>query len=180
MTKDEVIAVLKILKTSYPRFYANMTKDEMISTIDLWTEMFEHENPALVAAAVKNLINTFKWPPTIADIKEHMYKLTEQDTDTPIELYNSIKKAISNSNYNSFKEFEKLPELCKKFVGTPSQLKEWALDPNFNDGVLRGQFLKQFEILKQREKDNKLMLPETKQIVQDLLNNTSHTQNLLN
>lgn len=179
MNRDEIVAILGTLKTAYPKFYAEMTKQEMYNTIDLWTEMFAHENPALVVAAVKNLINTFKWPPTIADIKEEMYKLTEKDNEAPIEIWNKIKSAIRNSGYNSYEEFQKLPEVARKFVGSPNQLREWALDIDYNDSVVKGQFFKQIEIIQKREKDSKLMLPEVKDIVDKLANDMDVTK-LLN
>lgn len=179
MNRDEIVAILGTLKTAYPRFYAEMSKQEMFNTIDLWTEMFSHENPALVVAAVKNLINTFKWPPTIADVKDEMYKLTTTEEESPMDLWNLIKKAVRNSAYNSYEEFQKLPEAAKKFVGSPNQLKEWALDIDYNDSVVKGQFLKQIEIIQKREKDSKLMLPEVKDIVQQLSSNMDATK-LLN
>lgn len=179
MSRDEIVAILGTLKTAYPKFYAEMTKQEMFNTIDLWTEMFAHENPALVVAAVKNLINTFKWPPTIADIKEEMYKLTETKDETPIELWNTIKGAIRNSAYNSYEEFQKLPEVAKKFVGSPNQLREWAISTDYNDSVVKGQFFKQIEILQKREKDSKLMLPQVRDIVQTLISSVDNEQKLL-
>lgn len=179
MNRDEVITILGVLKTSYPRFYAGMTKEEMYNTIDLWSEMFAHESPHLVVTAVKNLINTFKFPPTIADVKEEMYKLTNQENQSPIEIWNLIKKAIRNSGYYSYEEFQKLPEIAQKFVGSPNQLKEWALDIDFNDGVVKGQFLKQIEILKQREKEDKMMLPEAKTLLQQLKGAVAKDINLL-
>lgn len=179
MTRDEVVAILGTLKTAYPKFYAEMSKQEMFNTIDLWTEMFAHERTDLVVAAVKNLINTFKWPPTIADIKEEMYKLTDTETEAPIELWNKIKSAIRNSAYNSYDEFQKLPEEAKTFVGSPNQLREWALATDYNDGVVKGQFLKQIEVIQKRKKDSKLMLPEVKNIVQQLSSNMDATK-LLN
>lgn len=179
MTRDEVVAILGTLKTAYPRFYTDMSKQEMMNTIDLWTEMFAHEDARLVTVATKNLINTFKWVPTIADIKEEMYKLTETKNETPIELWNCIKKAIRNSAYNSYEEFQKLPEAAKTFVGSPNQLREWALSTDYNDGVVKGQFLKQVEVIQKREKDNKLMLPQVKNIVEQLTSNMDATK-LLN
>lgn len=179
MTRDEIVVILGTLKTAYPKFYSEMSKQEMFNTIDLWTEMFAHEKTELVVAAVKNLINTFKWPPTIADVKEEMYKLIEHEKETPIELWNMIKKAIRNSGYNSYEEFQKLPEVAQKFVGSPNQLREWALSVDYNDGVVKGQFFKQIEIIQKREKDNKLMLPQVKEIVQNLLSSVDNEQKLL-
>ena len=179
MDREQIIAILKVLKTAYPKFYVDMTKEEMLNTIDLWTEMFAHENPALVVAAVKNLINSFKWPPTIADIKEEMYKLTDTREESPIEMWNVIQKAIQKSAYYSHEEFEKLPEIAQKFVGSPRQLREWALSEDFNEGVEKSLFLKQYEVLIKREKDSKLMLPQVKSVIQQLSSNMDATK-LLN
>lgn len=179
MTRNDVIKIFIVLRTAYPNFYKDMKKEDLEATIDLWTEMFAHENPQLVVAAAKNLINTFKWPPTIADIKEEMYKLTQTETETPIEIWNKIKSAMGRAGYYANEEFEKLPEVAKKFVGSPNQLREWALSIDYNDGVVKGQFLKQYEILKKREKDNKLMLPEVRNITKHLISNMDATK-LLN
>lgn len=179
MTKNDVVKIFIVLRTAYPNFYKEMKKEDLEATIDLWTEMFAHENPALVVAAVKNLINTFKWPPTIADVKDEMYKLTQTETETPVEMWNKIKAAMSRASYYAQEEFDKLPEVAKKFVGSPNQLREWALSVDYNDGVTKGQFFKQYEILKQREKDNKLMLPSTQKLIKNLLNDTSFSQKLL-
>lgn len=179
MTRNDVVKIFIVIRTAYPNFYKDMKKEELDTTIDLWTEMFAHENTQLVVAAVKNLINTFKWPPTIADIKEEMYKLTEVETETPIEIWNKIKSAIGRAGYYAAEEFEKLPEVAKTFVGSPRQLREWALSIDYNDSVVKGQFLKQYEVLKKREKDNKLMLPQVKELTKQLMSNMDATK-LLN
>lgn len=165
MNREQVIAILGTLKTAYPRFYADMTKQTMLETIDLWTEMFKDDNPMLVTVAVKNLITSFKFPPTIADVKDKMYELSKVETETPVEIWNAIKKAIRRSSYYATEEFEALPEVAKKFVGSPAQLKEWAIASDFNDGVVKGQFLKQIEIIREREKAEKMMLPETREVI---------------
>lgn len=179
MTRNDVVKIFIVIRTAYPNFYKDMKKEDLEATIDLWAEMFAHENTQLVVAATKNLINSFKWPPTIADIKEEMYKLTEVETETPIEIWNKIKSAIGRAGYYAAEEFERLPEVAKTFVGSPKQLREWALSEDYNDGVVKGQFLKQYEVLKKREKDNKLMLPQVKELTRQLMSNMDATK-LLN
>lgn len=176
MTKNDVVKIFIVIRTAYPNFYREMKKEDLEATINLWTEMFAHENTQLVVAAVKNLINTFKWPPTIADVKDEMYKLTQTETETPVEMWNKIKSAMSRASYYAQEEFDKLPEVAKRFVGSPNQLREWALSVDYNDGVTKGQFFKQYEILKQREKDNKLMLPEVRNIAKQLANSMGATK----
>lgn len=173
MSREEIIMILGIIRTAYPRFYANMSNEEIDQTINLWTEMFAEENPQLVILTVKKLITNLEFPPTIADVKKAVYKMTDK-TDSNTDLWNAIKKAIRNSAYNYVNEFEKLPDLAKKFVGSPVQLREWALDEEYNDSVVKGQFLKQIEILKEREKDQKTMSQELK----DFLNQYNNTKYL--
>lgn len=166
MTREQTIEIFKVLKLAYPTFYKDMTRDEAESTIALWTQMFKNDDPTIVIATVKSLITTFKWPPTIADVKEEMDKLTNNEEESPIELWNRLRKALSNSIYGSNEEYNKLPPIVKKFVGSPNQLRNWAIDENFNEGVLRGQFLKQLEILQEREKEDRMIPFELRQMIQ--------------
>lgn len=170
MSRKEIIDILGILKVAYPRFYANMTKDEAEKTINLWCEMFKNDVPELVAIAVKKLIIELQYPPTIADIKSTMYKLVDKTEDNT-DLWNRFLKALKNSGYNSKTEFEKLPEIVQRFVGSPERLRDYAMmDLNTVNTVVKGQFLKQIDSLKVKQKEN-LMLPrETKDIIEALSN----------
>ena len=140
------------MQTSYPRFYQNMTSDELMRACDLWTEMFAEDDVELVAVAVKQLLTTLEFPPTIADVKKEIKKLSEviQGETTGVDEWNLISKAIKNSGYNSVEEFDKLPPIAKRFVGSPRQLRDWAISSEYNEGVVRGQFLKQRDTLKER------------------------------
>lgn len=173
MTKQETTMILGVLKTSYPNFYKDMDRRQMLDTIELWSEMFANEDLEIVEIAVKSLINTLRFPPTIADIKDQIYKLQNNEQEDVMDLYSKLKKAISNGIYGASEEFKKLPPIVQKFVGSPNQLREWSMDENFNDGVLRGQFAKQVEIIRQREKEEKMMLPEVKEVINNLLEKTN-------
>ena len=180
MTRDETVTILGILKTSYPNFYKDMSKSEMYNTIAIWSEMFENDDLRLVKVAVKELVQTLKFPPTIADIKQKMYELTNQET-LPTELWAKLKKAISNSAYHSEEEFEKLPEECKLFIRNPRQLKELSQnDAEINNTVVKGQFLKQIETIQKRIKEDKQMLPETKEFKRMALSVGQDVSGLLN
>jgi len=70
VTRQEALAVLAILKTAYPTFYKNYSKEDINSAVDLWATMFADDPAHIVTEAVKSLICTLKYPPTIADVKE--------------------------------------------------------------------------------------------------------------
>lgn len=161
MKRDEVIAILGILKIAYPRFYANITKEEAEQTITLWQEMFADCDVESVKIAVKNLINTFQFPPTIADVKNELYKLYQGNEKQDVELWNELKSAIRNGIYYSDEIFPKLSKELQLFLGNPASLKELSMmDIEEIDTVQKGIFLKQMPILKQREKEKQMMLPE--------------------
>lgn len=163
MTRDETTLILAILKTSYPNYYKDLTSEEVLNVIDLWTEMFSEDDVNLVKIAVKEVIKTSVYPPAIAAIKNKIYDIQNLDDKEPIELWNKLKGAISNSIYHSQEMFEGLPEECKIFIGSPARLKEYAMgDAEVNNTVVKGQFLKQIESIKKRKKDDKMMLPETR------------------
>ncbi len=164
MNREEVIKVLAFLKVAYPSFYKNMRREEAEETINLYREMFADCDFKVVAVIVKEWIQSEKFPPTVADIKQKIYSLTTQEK-LPMDLWASLKKAIGNSAYNSVEEFDKLPTECKMFIKNASQLKELSQnDSEINNTVVKGQFLKQIEVIRKRIREEKQMLPETKKI----------------
>lgn len=169
MTREQIVSALTILKTAYPNFYKDMSKQEAENTINLWSMMFEHEDSQLVMIAVKELINSFQFPPTIADIKNKMASLTST-IKTPTELWGELEKALKDSIYHSNEQFEKLSPEVQSFVRNPGQLKEMAMmDSDVVHSVIKGQFLKQIEIIQKRIDDDRKMLPETKRMKEMLL-----------
>ena len=179
MDRDNVIKMLGILKMAYPNAYKDITKDDANAIIALYQRQFAGYDEKLVMVAVEELIGTNTFPPTIADIKQKIYNLTNQET-LPTDLWASLKKAISNSAYNSVEEFEKLPAECKMFVKNPSQLKELSQNNSeINNTVVKGQFFKQIEIIQSRIKEEKQMLPETRRI-REMALSVGQDVNLLN
>ena len=58
MTIEETGVIMDILTTAYPRFYSGPDAPDRMKTLTLWAEMFVHDDVALVAAAVKALIES--------------------------------------------------------------------------------------------------------------------------
>ena len=150
MTKSETGKLLFLLQTAYPRYYDGKTADELALAVDLWYDLLKDCDTTLVFASTKELLGTLKFPPTIADIKEKMYSLTNNEVDN-MELWNELDRAVRNCLYKEQQVFDGLSPLVKKFVGSPAQLRELALsDADTFCTVTKGQFLKQVEVLKKR------------------------------
>ena len=169
MTKKEILMMLNILKIAYPNFYKNVDKEEIEDSVNLYEVMFKDFDGKIVLLAVQELINTFKYPPTIADIKEKIYQITNVKDKSASELWDCLLKAIRNGNYGAEEEFKKLPEIVKEYVRNPQQLQEMArMNSDDIHTVVKGQFLKQIENLKQRAKEKDMMTKETKNLIESM------------
>ena len=166
MNRQEILSMLSILKKAYPNFYRNLTKQEAEDTVLLYEEMFKDYDGKLVLLTIKELINTYEYPPTIATIKKKMYELTHTNEESNSELWERLLKAIRNGYYGAEEEFKMLPDIVKEFLGSPEQLRSIAeMDSETIHSVVKGQFLRQIENLKERVRQKEMMTTEMKNLL---------------
>lgn len=169
MTREEVTQMLSLLKVTYPAFYSKMKRDDLILIVDLWSDMFRDDDVNIVKYALKELIATHSgYPPDIAAVKNKMKELCSSATGeaTDEDLWLLLKRAVSNGLYGAEQEFEKLPAVLKRYVGTPSTLTEMALiDTDTFNTVTHGQFLKQIKVIKEREEYSQNIPDDVKQLI---------------
>ena len=153
MNKQETVKLLSMLKVAYPKFFVSTTDEEMQMQISLWFNCLKDYSFDMIQQSVYDLIKTLKFPPTIADITESIYKLTHKDELTEQEAWNIIRKAISNS-YTVRASFEAMPPLVKRIVGSASQLGSWALmDMNTVNSVVSSNFQRSYKALAAKQKE---------------------------
>jgi hypothetical protein len=156
MNRIDTIKLMTVLQTAYPQFYAKKTAEEMNDAISLYMSMFEDEPAELVAMAVKALIKTrtSTWPPSIGEINEKIMQITQPEEMTELEAWAFVSKAIRNSAYNSAEEFEKLPPVVQRLVGSPSQLREWGqMDSDTVNSVVASNFQRSYKARAKNERD---------------------------
>lgn len=165
MTRKEIIKILTLLSQTYENFEKRMDTDEKVeSMIMLWTECLGDLDYNLVLQAVKKTIIESPYPPTIHEIRKNAIEMVKPNTSkTAIEAWNEAYSMICNGLYMTEEKFETASPEVKKFFGNVRQVKELAqTDSDTVNTVTKGQFLKQYEIILNREKENKL-LPERMQ-----------------
>lgn len=148
MTYEETLAIMSVLKAAYPNYYRDMRKTDAESVVSLWAEMFKEDPAELVAVAVKaHIANDAKgFPPHIGAIRNAIAKIKQPDEMTEIEAWGYVLKALRNSNYNAAEEFEKLPVIVRRLVGTPNQLREWAMmDSDTVNSVVSSNFQRSYK-----------------------------------
>ena len=171
MTWDESLSVLAILKAAYPNFQKGLDKASMDAVVGLWADMFQDTPASLVAAAVKAYIayDEKGFPPHIGAIRLAVERLTQPEEMGEMDAWGILHKAISRSSYHSAEEFEKLPPQIKRFVGSPSQLREWAMTPPETLGtVVQSNFMRAYRATSKAEKEMRLIPADVRAIAEKL------------
>ena len=147
MTYNETIKLLAVIKATYPSFAGNE------DTVMVWSKCLEDYPYEQVSAATMAYISTEHFPPVPADIISRIAITQEQDYPTAIELWGVIRRGISNGLYGYVKEYEALPPICKRVVGRPEQLREWAMLGEELDTVIASNVQRSLEGLLKNQKE---------------------------
>lgn len=168
MTKQETQKIMAVLVIAYPSFYRGTTDKDLNAAVNLWTEMFADDSYTEVSRAVKALIATKKdtWPPNIGQVKEKLAMLKSPEKLSANEAWALISKAIRNSIYDSAKEFAALPKEVQRLVGSPNQLRDWAMmDLETVQSVIASNFMKGYSTQQIRDSKIKMLPQSMKEIV---------------
>lgn len=151
MTREETVKIIRIMVDSYPNYKPN----DISETVDVWQMMLEEYSYQEVSIALKAYILSDEsgFAPSIGKLVGKIHTMTQPQELNEMEAWSLVSRTIRNSGYNSVEEFAKLPPLVQKAVGLPNQLKEWALDENYNEEVVSSNFIKCYrnELARQRE-----------------------------
>lgn len=171
MTRTETIQIMSVLKAAYPSYYKDMKRTDADAVVDLWASMFAEEQLPIVAAAVKALIasDAKGFPPVIGQVKAYIRKLTQPEQLNEAEAWGYVMKALRNSTYNSADEFEKMPEIARRLVGTPNQLKEWAMiDIDELQTVTQSNFMRSYRARATSEREYLALPSDVKQMMSQI------------
>jgi len=125
MTIENIGDMLDLLESNYgQKFYDGVNRKNVVKT---WLVMFRDDDPALVMRGVQDCINTMTYKPTIADVRKRMAKAKVGRQMTEIEAFQAIKDAWrkATNREKAVQLFNELPPICRKIVGTASQLRDW-------------------------------------------------------
>lgn len=142
--------------------YDSIAKKDKIQKqlmVNTWYECLNDLDYKFILEAVKKTIIDSPYPPTIHDIRKNAVEMINPSINkTGIEAWNEAYNMICNGLYMTEEQFEMSSPEVKKFFGSVRQVKELAqCDTDTVNTVTKGQFLKQYEILTQREKEQKLL-----------------------
>lgn len=149
MNKQEILKAVAPLQLA---FKGNLDDARM----RLYVEMLSDIPPQILEAAVKKLIMTNKFLPSIAEIRETAYgiKGTISGTAAPdeSEAWGEVVKAIQSVGYYG------KPKFSHEAITAAVNNIGWqdiCTTPNEGTNTLRSQFRRAYQLAAQRQKDNR-------------------------
>ena len=154
MTMKNIGEMLMLLESNYgQKFYDGVDKDNVLKT---WSVTFKDDDPSQVMQAVINTINTMPYKPTIADIRKRMAQAKMGGQMTELEAFQKINTAVEKAygENDALKQFQALPPILQKLVGTPTQLRDWrTVETAQFQTVIASMIRSSYRELAQREAD---------------------------
>ena len=145
MTRDETKKILMRIQTTYTNW---KPQGDLSLVIDVWHEYLEGFTYEEILCAVKCYVlsNTSGFAPDVGQIVGMLQKMAQKDEITDLEAWALVSRAIKNGYYGAEEEFDKLPPMVQKAVGSPMNLRNWATtDMKSIETVVMSQFLSAYK-----------------------------------
>lgn len=168
MTKNEAGAILKMIKSFYPNEFAKIEPQSMALLTELWASVCEGYTGEQMSAALKQYMarDTSGFAPKPGQLINYIHA-PEDDADlNESEAWSMVLRAASNGNYHAAEEFEKLPPLVQKAVGTAYVLHEMAAQEITS--VDESHFKRAYRMELERERTRRRLPPSTRNILEQL------------
>ncbi len=167
MDREETKKIIRIMCASYP----NYKPADISETIDVWASMLSDYSYEHIAVALKSYIatDTSGFAPSVGKMIQKANSLVGNGELNEIEAWTLVSKAIRNGYYGAEKEFEKLPPIVQKSVGSPEQLRMWATtDSKSIETVVASNFMKTYKTEVQRAEEYARLPEDVKEIMQKI------------
>lgn len=169
-TDKETRKIIAVLMVAYP----NYKPINIDFTVSVWTDILSDYCYSEVDMAIKAYISTDTsgFAPAIGQVIDKIKSITTPRQMTDAEAWVLVRKAISDSSYNAKDRFNELPVTCQRAVGSPAQLRMWALDASYNENVVSSNFMRSYRTEVARQNELSRMPSEVRQIIEKINNNS--------
>lgn len=169
-TDKETRKIIAVLMVAYP----NYKPINIDFTVSVWTDILSDYSYSEVDMAIKAYISTDTsgFAPAIGQVIDKIKSITTPRQMTDAEAWALVRKAISDSSYNAKDRFNELPVTCQRAVGSPAQLRMWALDASYNENVVSSNFMRCYRTEVTRQSELSRMPSEVRQIIEKINNNS--------
>lgn len=161
MTRKETTQVLAAIISAYPNHDRFASEQAVEAMVGVWASSFQDDDAKIVQLAVAKHIQTNKWPPSIAEIREIIMTIQCPDLIPPDEAWIAVTDLlyVDESGHTT----ESLPAMIKKAVDAVgwSALRELrrSVYPGGKPGLDRVAFMDIYKPLYERERQRMQLAP---------------------
>lgn len=153
MTKAEAAKIVGIILFNYPDTLRDVSDEAYSTYIENWHFFFKDDSYTEVLAAVQKIISSSqeRFAPNIGMVREQMRKNLEPKAGlSEQEAWEIVKRALRNGLYGYKEEFDKLPPVVQRCVGSENMIREWAgMESETLDSVVASNFMRSFREIRQ-------------------------------
>lgn len=173
MTKNEVIKLLMTIQTFYPNYQVENKE----FTINAWYSIIGDCDYKPMEKALRAYIttDTSGFAPSIGQLINKLHEVQSPQELNEMEAWLLVSKALRNGTYGAVEEFNKLPPLVQKAVGSPDNLRNWAqTDSESIENVVQSNFMRTYRTVVNRAKEYRKM-PKDIQTLIESTNRSSYS-----
>lgn len=173
MTRDETVKIIRIMCDCYP----NYKPSNLSETVDVWNMMLEEYSYNQISMALKTYVysDTSGFAPNIGQLLDKLHTIQSPQELNEMEAWALVSKALRNGYYGAVEEFDKLPPLVQKAVGSPDNLRNWSqTDVKAIETVIQSNFMRSYAAIVKREYEIKKMPADVQALIEDV-NKTSYS-----
>ena len=173
MTETEVRKLLAMTQAVYPNY--NPPSKE--AAVNAWLMcLSEYDNNAVMAAFKAYITtDTSGFAPSIGQLLDKLHAIQNPQELNEMEAWSLVSKALRNGYYGAAEEFNNLPPLVQKAVGSPDNLRNWSqTDTNSIENVVQSNFMRSYRLVVNRENEIKKMPADVRTLIENV-NKTSYS-----
>lgn len=153
MNSEETSRVLAIIQATFPTWKVSDSDREV--TIKAWHTVLADYPYEQIVYALKAYIKTDT--KGFAPSPGQLINMLVSHASASAALnegvaWAMVHNAIRNGTYHSKEEYEKLPEDIQNAIGCHDQIRSWAMDTEFNAGVVESNFKRAYRQVLERKK----------------------------
>lgn len=170
MTEKEIRQLLAMTQAVYP----NYNPPSREAAVNAWLMCLSEYDNNVVTAAFKAYMttDTSGFAPSIGQLLDKVHLIQDPQELNEMEAWSLVSKALRNGYYGAVEEFNKLPPLVQKAVGSSDNLRNWAqTDSESIENVVQSNFMRTYRVVVNRAKEYQKMPKD----IQALIENTNRS-----
>lgn len=160
-------------------FYPNYQVENKEFTINAWYSIIGDCDYKPMEKALRAYIttDTSGFAPSIGQLINKLHEVQSPQELNEMEAWLLVSKALRNGTYGAVKEFNKLPPLVQKAVGSPDNLRNWAqTDSESIENVVQSNFMRTYRTVVNRAKEYRKMPKDIQALIESTNRSSYSTQ----